>query len=205
MVRAELSSNSFPRTKCCPSMDNVFLSTDNCSVSHQWHRYLQAWRLTGDVYSTKPGSKPWISEMYGYSFAAAKHNMWHRIDPSSMLYPGYLPSTPPRLLHYGLEFTVSLRDSGKYSFDKHWHFDFDPFACAVTPSGDERGPRGSQHPPDGDVSDEGGLFPLTPDIDRLESPPVCSCHRQYEVLCLYVRVIAPLSARLIEEDPCKLT
>jgi len=26
--------------------------------------------------------------MYGYVFAAAKHNMWHRIDPYAMIYPG---------------------------------------------------------------------------------------------------------------------
>jgi hypothetical protein len=52
---------------------------------------VQAWRLTGDVYSTKPGDKPWISEMYGYSFGAAKRNVWHHYDEESMLYPGYMP------------------------------------------------------------------------------------------------------------------
>lgn len=53
---------------------------------------VQAWRLTGDVYSKKPGDKPWISEMYGYSFGAAKAGVWHKYDEESMLYPGYLPS-----------------------------------------------------------------------------------------------------------------
>ena len=55
-------------------------------------RPAQAWRLTGDVYSKKPGDKPWISEMYGYSFGAAKAGVWHKYDEESMLYPGYMPS-----------------------------------------------------------------------------------------------------------------
>lgn len=52
---------------------------------------LQAWNLTGDVYSTHPGDKPWISEMYGYSFGAAKANVWHRYHTTAMIYPGYQP------------------------------------------------------------------------------------------------------------------
>lgn len=52
---------------------------------------LQAWHLTGDVYAKKPGDKPWISEMYGYSFGAAKADVWHRSEVESMLYPGYQP------------------------------------------------------------------------------------------------------------------
>jgi hypothetical protein len=53
---------------------------------------LQAWRLTGDVYSKKRGDKPWISEMYGYSFGAAKAGVWHKYDEESMLYPSYMPN-----------------------------------------------------------------------------------------------------------------
>lgn len=66
-----------------------------------WHTFLlhraaavialQAWHLTGDVYSKKPGDKPWISEMYGYSFGAAKAGVWHKSEVESMLYPGYQP------------------------------------------------------------------------------------------------------------------
>jgi hypothetical protein len=52
---------------------------------------LQAWHLTGDVYAKKPGDKPWISEMYGYSYGAAKADVWHRSEVESMLYPGYQP------------------------------------------------------------------------------------------------------------------
>lgn len=50
---------------------------------------VQAWELSGDSYSTHPGDKPWISEMYGYSFGAAKANVWHTCHRTAMLYPGY--------------------------------------------------------------------------------------------------------------------
>ena len=50
---------------------------------------LQAWNLTGDSYSVNPGDKPWISEMYGYSFGCAMADVWHKVDYSAMLYPGY--------------------------------------------------------------------------------------------------------------------
>jgi hypothetical protein len=97
-------------------------------VCHAGENVLQAWRLTGDEYSKRPGDKPWISEMYGYVFSAAKHNMWHQIDRLSMLYPDYRPSAPPRLLHYGLTHSVKTK-SGKWSFDKHWYTNFDPYKC----------------------------------------------------------------------------
>lgn len=33
-----------------------------------------AWSTSGDVYTAEQGSgRPWISEMYGYAFAAAVH------------------------------------------------------------------------------------------------------------------------------------
>lgn len=50
----------------------------------------QAWNLTGDVFSIHKGDKPWISEMYGYSFGAAKADVWHRYHTSAMIYPGKL-------------------------------------------------------------------------------------------------------------------
>lgn len=52
---------------------------------------MQAWNLTGDVYSIHPGDKPWISEMYGYSFGAAKADVWHKYHTTAMIYPSYLP------------------------------------------------------------------------------------------------------------------
>ena len=48
---------------------------------------VQAWNLTGDAFTPNPGDKPWISEMYGYSFGCSSNNVWHRTDESAMLYP----------------------------------------------------------------------------------------------------------------------
>ena len=51
----------------------------------------QAWNLTGDAFTLHPGDKPWISEMYGYSFGCSSQNVWHRTSETGMLYPGYMP------------------------------------------------------------------------------------------------------------------
>ena len=40
-----------------------------------------AWRFSGDIFAKKPGDKPWIAEMYGYSFGAAAANVWHQVPP----------------------------------------------------------------------------------------------------------------------------
>ncbi|CAI7887338.1 unnamed protein product [Closterium sp. NIES-54] len=91
--------------------------------------------ITGDVYSSG-----WISEMYGYSFGAADAELHHQVDQTTMLYPGYTPTpgVDPRLLHYGLAFSV-----GNWSFGKSQHrtdkivnecnrlFDPPPFASEV--------------------------------------------------------------------------
>lgn len=74
------------------------------------NKKIQAWRTTGDAFSKTPGSKPWISEMYGYAFSAARHGVWHTWTPSAMLYPGYVPEGVPLLLHYGLEISVRIPD-----------------------------------------------------------------------------------------------
>lgn len=102
-------------------------------VAPLWLKYTEdvradpdAWELTGDAYSTHPGDKPWISEMYGYSFACSKSNVWHICHRSAMLYPGYEVLEPPKVLHYGLFYEVANTD---YKFDKHWHYDFNPFKC----------------------------------------------------------------------------
>ncbi|KAG0593534.1 hypothetical protein M758_1G329500 [Ceratodon purpureus] len=66
-----------------------------------------ATNITGDMYQ-----QGWISEMYGYAFGAAEINLKHKRRSDIMMYPGYEPNTPPRLLHYGLKFSVG-----------NWHFD----------------------------------------------------------------------------------
>ena len=50
---------------------------------------VQAWELSGDAYSTHKGDRPWISEMYGYSYGCAKADVWHLVHRTAMLYPGY--------------------------------------------------------------------------------------------------------------------
>ena len=57
-------------------------------VTHSLPR-LQAWNSTGDTAARKPGDRPWIAEMYGWAFAAAKLGLWHGCDRSAMLYPSY--------------------------------------------------------------------------------------------------------------------
>lgn len=53
------------------------------------------------MYATHPGDKPWISEMYGYAFGAAKAGVWHDTPSGAMLYPGYLPvGRAARLLRF---------------------------------------------------------------------------------------------------------
>lgn len=113
-------------------------------LSPLWLKYTEdvradpeAYHLTGDVYATKPGMKPWIAEMYGYSFGAAKANVWHHGDEHSMLYPGYTPGGIPKVLHIGLEWEVQ-----GFKFDKHWYTSFTPFKCPpwdLTPKNPQEG------------------------------------------------------------------
>ncbi|XP_051117917.1 peptidyl serine alpha-galactosyltransferase-like isoform X2 [Andrographis paniculata] len=73
-------------------------------VGH-WSKY-----YTGDIYNAG-----WLSEMYGYAFAAAELNMRHKISSNILIYPGHMPApgVSYRVYHYGLEFRV-----GNWSFDK---------------------------------------------------------------------------------------
>ncbi len=50
----------------------------------------EAWQLVGEP-GLQPGARPWISEMYGWSFAAAALDIWHRAEGGIMIYPGYHP------------------------------------------------------------------------------------------------------------------
>lgn len=113
---------------------------------------LQANRLCGDP--NKLGQKPWISEMYGYIYAAARHNMWHHTDFTSMLIPTYVPiKTGTKVIHYGNEHFVNLTDGTSYNFDKHWFMDFNFTKC----------------PPWNDLNAKSfeGLFQLPPSPSRL--------------------------------------
>ena len=97
-----------------PHRENVYLMS----------RSPQAYKYSGDVYAIHPGDKPWICEMYGYAYGAAKADAWHKWDTFSMIYPGYEPHNTPKLMHYGLLFEIN-----GYKFDKHWHYDFNVTQC----------------------------------------------------------------------------
>ncbi|WIA09314.1 hypothetical protein OEZ85_008721 [Tetradesmus obliquus] len=157
------------------------------AMSHLWLKYTEdvradpeAWRLTGDVYSKKPGDKPWISEMYGYSFGAAKAGLWHKYDEESMLYPSYMPNGVPRVLHYGLLFEVAHK-GGKWSWDKHWYHGFDVHKCPPWNLG-------AEHPLE-------GLFPWPPGPNDL-LPNLSKAERHRDLIS--ISVVHTLNAALCE-------
>jgi hypothetical protein len=76
----------------------TMMQTDQLrKVAPLWLQYTEdvradpdAWKLSGDQYATKPGDKPWISEMYGYSFACAKADVWHKVRRMYVFVVGWL-------------------------------------------------------------------------------------------------------------------
>lgn len=82
-----------------------------------------SWANTGDIYNDNGKyGPPWISEMYGYVFAAAEVGIEFQVHDDFMLYPGYMPPRDARfpvVLHYGLTFNVL-----DYAFSKHWYHGF---------------------------------------------------------------------------------
>jgi hypothetical protein len=99
---------------------------------------VQAWRWAGDTHATKPGTQSWIAEMYGYVFAAAKHDVWHLPDHVSEYPPGidFPLGTTPRVLHYCMDHQVETKDGTRYQFIKHWHHDFDATTCPDVKAGE---------------------------------------------------------------------
>jgi len=82
-----------------------------------------SWANTGDIYNDNGKyGPPWISEMYGYVFAAAEVGIEFQVHDDFMLYPGYMPPVDERfpvVVHYGLTFNVL-----DYAFSKHWYHGF---------------------------------------------------------------------------------
>ena len=87
-----------------------------------------SWANTGDVFNQNgKAGPPWISEMYGYVFAAAERKLKFSVSDSFMLYPGYMPPRDERfpvVLHYGVTYRVD-----DYAFDKHWYQGTDMTSC----------------------------------------------------------------------------
>ncbi|KAL1565062.1 Peptidyl serine alpha-galactosyltransferase [Salvia divinorum] len=108
-------------------------------------------KFTGDIYEAG-----WISEMYGYSFAAAELNLRHVISNDILIYPGYVPErgVKYRVFHYGLEFRV-----GNWSFDKaKWrHMDAADKCWATFPD-----------PPDASTLDQSNDDTLQRDLLSIE-------------------------------------
>ena len=132
---------------------------DLLTIAPLWLKYTEdvrndpnAWNLTGDQY-VKPGGRAWISEMYGYVFAAAAAGIWHRVDSTMQYYPSYSPKDIPILTHYGLRMNL-----GNYTFDKHDHFMFQSFFCP--PWNLEAGRQERENK---------GLFPHPPSPDEIET------------------------------------
>ncbi|KAF6253042.1 hypothetical protein COO60DRAFT_1628374 [Scenedesmus sp. NREL 46B-D3] len=157
------------------------------AVAPLWLKYTEdvradpeAWRLSGDAYSKQRGDKPWISEMYGYSFGAAKAGLRHKYDEESMLYPGYMPNGVPRVLHYGLLYEVQHK-GGKWSWDKHWYHGFNVHKC---PPWD----LSVQHPLE-------GVFPAPPGPNDL-LPNLSKAERHRDLIA--ISVVHTLNAALCE-------
>ena len=54
-------------------------------------------------------------------------------------------AAPPKVLHYGLIYTIA---NTNYTFDKHWHYDFDATACPPWDMTTDHPKRGMfPHPP----------------------------------------------------------
>ncbi|PSC76158.1 peptidyl serine alpha-galactosyltransferase [Micractinium conductrix] len=140
---------------------------------------------TGDEFAKRAGQKPWISEMYGYSFGAAKADVWHRVDYQAQLYPGYLAYDKPLILHYGRLWQV-----GAWKFQKHWFRTFTALQCPPWPhmsmllTGQEVAPNVT-----------GGLFPHPPHPSEFANEPPAEQYKQL----LSISVVATINAALCEQ------
>ena len=70
---------------------------------------------TGDQYVSR-GHAPWISEMYGYIFAAGEVGLRHSVREDVVLFSGLPPKYEPSLIHYGLFCSAGERTFNKLSY-----------------------------------------------------------------------------------------
>ena len=134
--------------------DFAKIAEDYMSFTEKVRLDPNAWHTSGDVYTEKAGrGRPWIAEMYGWVFAAARGGLHHQVDPHTQMYPGYPADVAPRILHYGI-----LWEIGKTGFmwDKHWFRDFDPLKCPPWENQPWEGAFGQDNVP------KSGLFPKPP-------------------------------------------
>ncbi|CAL5222328.1 g4674 [Coccomyxa viridis] len=165
----------------------IMMKDDMKRVAPLWLKFSKkvrhdpdAWNLTGDAFTKSPGEKPWISEMYGYSFGSAAADVWHKVNFEAMLYPGYTTYVPPKVLHYGLDWKIGKTG---YEFDKHWFYDFDALQCPPWNLSTDRSTGGLfKHPPHPSLYPTKGFDLL---VDMLAVEPLivlnaafCDMHRK---------------------------
>ena len=123
---------------------HIFHIDDLRTLAPDWLRYCRQMRTnpqlywningsipknipTGDAY-VKYGEAPWISEMYGYVFSAAEHQIDTKLLRGLVEYTDSGSSEPwpagPAIIHYGLHCHV-----GSYHFTKYDYGDFDVNSC----------------------------------------------------------------------------
>ena len=113
---------------------HIFHRDDAKAISPEWFKYCAKMRTnphlywdingsgvnisTGDKY-VEFGKPPWISEMYGYSFAAADAHVNHTVTRNVVVYPRHMNEhMQPKILHYGVDFEVDGISFNKMSLNK---------------------------------------------------------------------------------------
>jgi len=89
--------------------------------------------VTGDAY-VGHGQAPWISEMYGYVFAASEAKLKHILTHGVVVYPDEIGAGQPQepsIIHYGLHCSV-----GSFHFTKYTHGNFNAVGCTGDLFGD---------------------------------------------------------------------
>eukprot|EP00210_Caulerpa_lentillifera_P008385 g7997.t1 len=142
----------------------------------------------------KTPEKEWVSEMYGYCFAAAKVGVWHKLESATMYYPNYSPQDFPVVIHYGLNHTIT----DNYYFDKYTHMSFNSLKCPPWNMDFHR-----------HYTEDGGLFPHPPFPDVIpDLPPrekygkllaIDVVNTLNEALCTSHRKMCPQSLQLEKE------
>ena len=79
----------------------------------------QAWKFAGDAAARRAGDKPWLAEVYGYAFGAAKADVWHRWDNASLAHAGArAPLAAPKILHYARPYELRTKAGKVWAFNK---------------------------------------------------------------------------------------
>jgi len=123
---------------------HIFALDDLTKIAPRWLHYTEKmrtspqlyWNMNGSIPKNIPtgddyvkfGEAPWISEMYGYMFAAAEQGIDTKLQHGIVQYAdspnAAMPSAGPHIIHYGLHCHVN-----DYHFTKYDYGDFDINLC----------------------------------------------------------------------------